>query len=395
MFFENLIWFIKGYVIINVEGKFPERFLNVCANRGILVADVTYLSEKNVRCLMSLKAYKETEEIAKKTFVKINVVSMKGMPVIFSKYKKRKWFLFGPLAFFAVIILLNMFVWEIEISGCNNVLPADIEKNLAEFGVKTGALRFTIDEKLVKNKMLLKMPELSWLWIDKHGSKLTVNVRESVPKPEMFDKDDYCNIVATKDGIIDSVIVKSGTLMFSLGDTVQKNDILVSGLMLSERNIMPRKLQADGEIYARVWYEKTEDFSLFEEKKTETGRVSKRRKIKLFGWEFVPFWYKETEFSEYTTQTDVFELAVFGKYLGLKITTDIFKEYTVESIPLSEETVKDSGIKLLLEKIDEEAPPQAELVNYTPSYVKKDDNTVSVTVICEYIENIGKKVRVE
>lgn len=395
MFVDKIIRFVKGYVVITAQGKFPERFLNVCANRGIYVYDVTYFSKTSVRLRMSLKAYKEVPQIAEKTFVEINEISKGGLFVLLSKYKRRKWFLFGPLILLIALFVINLFVWDIEVRGCKKVLPETIYENLEQVGVKVGAFRLSIDEKKVKNEMLLKMPELSWLWTTNRGSKIIVDVRESVPKPEIFDKSDYCNLVATKDGIIDSAVVKSGSFMFALGDTVRQNDILVSGLMLSERNIEPRKVQADGEIYARVWYEKTESFPLYEEKRTETGNVSVKRKIKLFGWEFTPFWYKNPGFSEFTTETKIFEPTVFDKYLGIKIKTDVFKEYISEQLALTEETVYQGGVNMLLEKIDEEAGTWSNRVNYTSSYVKNDDNTISVTVICEYIENIAKKVKVE
>ncbi len=395
MFFEKLIQFIKGYVVLTIEGKFPERFLNVCANRGIYVYDVTYLSKTSVRLRMSLKAYREVPEIAQKTFVTTNEISKGGLLILLLKYKKRKWFLIGPVMLICALIVLNLFVWEIEIRGTQKVLPQTVLQNLEPLGVRVGALRFAIDEKKVKNEMLLKMPELSWLWTTNRGSKIIVEVRESVPKPEIFDKDDYCNLIATKDGIIDLAIVKNGTFMFSLGDTVRQNDILVSGLMLSERNIEPRKTQADGEIFARVWYEKTESFPLWEEKITETGKSDIRRKIKLFGWEFTPFWYKDTELSKFITETTVFEPMLFDKYFGIKITTDRYKEYTSQQVPLTEETVLEDGINILLEKIDMETGVDANRINYTSSYVKNDDNTISVTVVCEYIENIAKKVKVE
>lgn len=394
MFFEKLVRFCRGYVIIRAEGKFPERFLNVCANREILITDVKYLSKTALECLISLKAYKETTSIAAKTFVDIEIVSKGGLPVLLQNYKKRTLLLLCPALFVIALFVLNLFVWDIEITGCDKVLPKTIEENLLTLGVKPGVLRYKIDEKSIKSKILTKMPELSWFWLDKHGSKLVVNVRESTPPPEIFDKNDYCNIIALKDGIIDSVVVKNGTLMAEPGKTVRKNDILVSGLMLSERNIEPRKIQADGEIYARVWYEVTKNFPLSEEQKKETGNVSKKREIKLFGIDFVPFWYKEPPFTDYITETSVFEPSIFGKYIGIKTTTNLYKEYIKEIVPLTEKTVVASAVTSILEEIDGETVPNSKRVNYNSSYVKNDDNTVSVTVICEYIENIAKKVRV-
>ena len=395
MILEKIIRFFKGYVVINVSGKFPERFLNVCACKGILLSDVTYISKDYVRCSLSARAFKEIEPICEKTGVVTEKVKEGGFPFLKKRYKKRKWLVFGIFAFFAAIFVLNLFVWEIEIEGCEKLIPKAIEENLAELGVKVGAFRGSIDQAKIKNEMLIKMPELSWIWVDTNGSKLTVSVRESVPKPYMFDKNDYCNIVAAKDGIIDSVVVREGTFMFSIGDAVLENDILVSGLMISERGIEPRFIRADAEINARVWYEQTEKFTLFEERRTETGNVKKKSKIKLFAFELTPFWQKAPDFKKYTKETKTHELSLFGKFLGMKITTDTYKEYTIEKIPLSEKSVAELGAKAILLKMEEETAPGAVLKNHSYSYVKNDDNTISVTVVSEFVENIAKRVKVE
>lgn len=395
MLFEKVFRFLKGYMVISVTGKFPERFLNVCANKGIFLSDVTYLSKTSVRLKISREAYSSLEPILEKTGSEAKVLYEGGFYVYVKKYKKRICLALGPLLFVLALGILNLFVWEIEITGCEKVLPKTIEENLASLGVKKGVLRHTIDQRHVKNEMLIKMPELSWIWVDKNGSKITVSVRESVPKPDIYDYGDYCNIVAAKDGIIDSVIVKGGTLMFEVGDTVLKNDILVSGLMISERGIEPRFLQAEAEIYARVWYEKTKKYPLFEEKITETGRKSKMHRIKLFGLEFTPFWEKKPEFKEYITETEESELTVFGKFAGIKITTEKYSEYEKEQIPLTEESTAEAGVKEILTEMENETAMGATLKDYSFSYVKNDDNTISVTVVSEFIENIAKKVRIE
>lgn len=395
MLFEKMLRFVKGYMVISVNGKFPERFLNVCANKGIFLSNAKYLSENSVRVTISRNAYEYLEAIEEKTGCRTEVLFEGGLPLLFEKYKKRVLLILGPFLCVVALVIMNCFVWEIEITGYEKVSPGIICENLEILGVKPGAFRFSIDQRYVKNEMLKKMPELSWIWVDSNGSKIIVSVRESVPKPDIYNYGDYCNIVAAKDGIISSSVVKSGTVMFNVGDTVLENDILVSGLMLSERGIEPRFLQSEAEVYARVWYEKTRNFELFEEKKTETGRKAKKRKIKAFGYEFTPFWYQDNEFKDFTTETEVNKVSFFGISVGIEITTEKYTEIEIEKIPLSEESVLDAGVKEILAEMEGETSVGATLTDYSFSYVKNDDNTISVTVVSEFNENIAKKVRVE
>ena len=123
MLFEKIIRFINGYFIISVTGKFPERFLNVCANKGILVTDVTYLSPTSLRLRISSKSYKALNDIPQKTSVKTEIIYEGGFPVIMRKYKKRKSLIIGAFSFILALFVLNLFVWEIEITGCEKILP--------------------------------------------------------------------------------------------------------------------------------------------------------------------------------------------------------------------------------------------------------------------------------
>ena len=141
------------------------------------------------------------------------------------------------------------------------------------------------------------MPELAWIWLDKSGSKVIVEVKERIPKPAIFDKNAFCNLVATKDGVIDSMVVKNGTPMISLGDSVQRGDILVSGLIVSDKGVPPRTVQSEGEIYARVFYEKTQAFSLLAPQRKETGNIENKYTLFLFGFQIDFFSDRDSTFS--------------------------------------------------------------------------------------------------
>ncbi len=395
MLLTKLINYIKGYLVIRVSGRYPERFLNVCAARGILLWDAVRFSDRTLRCKISIRGFRLLPDIAAKTGVRVKILSKQGLPIAMHRYRKRKWFAGGVLAFLLAMIVLNQFVWEIEITG-NEKIPSNLILNeLEACGLKIGAFRMNIDEKKIKNEMLIKMPELSWLWPDKNGSKIVVNVKEKLSTPEIFDPNDYCNILALKDGVIDSMIVKNGIPSVKLGDTVQKGSILVSGMITSERNIETRFTQAEAEVYARTWYEKTKAFSRIHTRKIETGEVTKKRRLKLFGRELNLFLDEAVPYENYTTETEKHELSLFGKYGGITLTTDVYKEIQLEDELQTEASVIEAGIKEVEDLIDEMVLPNSQLVRTEPTYHIIDEDTLEVTVVAEYIENIAQKVKAE
>lgn len=395
MFLTKLFQYFRGYLIITVTGKYPERFFNVCAGRHILLWDVFPCSPEVFRCSVSRRGFCLLPPIVKKTGVQIKIIKKCGFPTVLNQLKKRKWFAIGLAAFFLLLTVLNLFIWKIELSGCENVSAGRVKEVLAECGLKVGAFRPFMDEKHLQNQVLVKIPELAWLWVDKSGSKVTVQVKERVPKPELFDKNAFSNITAAKDGVIENMIVKSGVPMVALGDTVRQGDTLVTGLIVSEKGVEPRKVQSEAEIYARVWYEKTRAFSLWGRKTHETGKKEKKYMLHIFGWNLPLYFHRDTRFAEYTESKRERELNLFGWYLGLGLTSTEYTETVTDYERLTEESVAKSGALEIEKNFDEEASPNAKKIESRMQFEKLDEDTIEVTVISEYIEDIAQKVYIE
>jgi hypothetical protein len=166
-------------------------------------------------------------------------------------------------------------------------------------------------------------------------------------------------------------------------------------MITSERNVPTRYLHSEAEIYARTWYEKTKAFSCLSQRREETGRTSKKIRIKLFGLDIRLYKNEKPDFAEYFVEEKKYELSVFGKYLGVSFFTNTYSEVSVSNIRLAQDDVIADGILEVSKLIDDLTLPNSRLVSSTPKYEIIDEDTVEVTVICEYIENIAEKVKME
>ncbi|MBE7048991.1 MAG: sporulation protein YqfD [Ruminococcaceae bacterium] len=393
MLLTRLFYYIRGYLVITIAGPYPERFLNVCSNRHILLWDVFSCSSSVLKCCISMHSFRLLSPIARKTGVHVKIVEKRGFPILLLRLKKRKIFALGLLTSILLLIFINQFIWKLEIVGCKTVSMTYVTEKLAECGLKIGAFRPYIDEKKLQNQMLIQIPELAWLWVDKSGSKVVVQVKERVPVPEIYDPTLYCNLIATKDGVIDSMVIKNGVPMVSLGDTVRKGDILVSGLILSEKGVEPRRLQSEGEVYARVWYEKTKAFSLWNSVKKETGKKETKRILHCFGKHINLFRQSKTKFTDYTEETREYELAPFGHYMGIGLTTITYTEQVCHYEKMNAETTAQKGTLELTDIIDKAAAPNGQQKDLRTNYTIIDEDTIEVTVVAEYLENIAEKIK--
>lgn len=160
---------------------------------------------------IGIQDFKNIKEIAKKSGCKVKINTKKGLPFIFNRYKKRKIFLVMIFVILFSMYILSNFIWNIEISGLEEINEEEIHKTLEENGIKIGALKNKVDTKEIVNNIRLERTDIAWLGIDIKGTNAKINIVEATKKPEIINEDEYCNIVADKKGVITKINALNGT----------------------------------------------------------------------------------------------------------------------------------------------------------------------------------------
>ena len=71
MLFIRILNYLRGYLLLDISGRFPERFINICVRRGIRVWDVR--SQGGVfRCKMAASDFKNVRGISRVTGARPN-----------------------------------------------------------------------------------------------------------------------------------------------------------------------------------------------------------------------------------------------------------------------------------------------------------------------------------
>ena len=129
----------------------------------------------------------------------------------------------------AVVLFLNLFVWEINISGNKAVSSEEIMATLANSGLKTGTLRTAHDARKIEWNIMNDNKEIAWATVNIQGCCVNVVVSETRREAEMkYDDDKPVNIIAAKYGVIRKMDVFDGQGVVKVGDAVMKGDLLVS-----------------------------------------------------------------------------------------------------------------------------------------------------------------------
>ena len=202
MYFKVLLNCILGYMTIEVEGYFIERFVNICNSKNIFLWDMQKINSTTIRTNIGIYEFKKIKSIIRKTKCRVKIKSKKGIPFILHKYKKRKIFFLLFIVIIAIIIILSNFIWNIEIIGNKNIQNEEILSILQKNNLKIGTSKIGLSTKDIIEQIRLERQDIAWIGIELKGTNAIVEIVEADLKPEIIQEEEYCNLIATKDGMI-------------------------------------------------------------------------------------------------------------------------------------------------------------------------------------------------
>ena len=385
------LWnYLRGYVIIIVEGYFIEKFLNICTHRQILLWDVRVQKEQLVTMKLSINGFKLIRPIAKKTKCRVRLLKKIGLPFIFNKYRRRKAFYAGAVLFVVLIYVMTSFVWSVEITGNKKLQTSLLEDALAQNGIKTGTLKYRIDTDSTVTGMLLALKDISWISIAVRGTKVKVDLRERIEVPVIIPKNVPCEIVALKDGLIKQVIAKEGVEAVVEGDTVKKGQVLISGrIPLGGGENKFRMVHAMGTVAARTWYEEQAPVKLTIVSRLRTGKVVHDHTLILFSWKMDIF-HENNSFQEFTP-AEVRKKLSIGEDLVFPIewvTVSFYEEKLVKA-SVNEEDAKEAAVENAYKKVMVQLPEGAKVIKKNVKFINGGDTELIARVTLECVEDIG------
>lgn len=392
MYIRILLNYILGYVNIRIEGYFVEKFVNICISKGIFLWNIKRVKQATAYANIGIKDFKKINKIAKSTKCRINIQSKRGLPFIFNKYRKRKVFAILLIAVIIFIICLSNFVWNIDITGNVTISKEEILKSLEENGLKTGIFKNKIDTKQIVNNVRLKRNDLAWIGIKLEGTNAIVKVVEADKKPDIINEEEYCNIVATKEGIIVKVNALNGTPLVKEGDTIKKGSLLIGG-WLEGKYTGTRYVHANGSVYAKVWYSHKEKIELKQTNKKQTGIQESKYSVNVNNFK-INFYKTLSKFENYDTIEEIKKIKIFSNfYLPIQIVKNTNYELTFENVEYSAEEAKKIGEEKAKEALKNSIQNKEDILNTYINY-NETPESVEVEVIYEILEEIGAKEKI-
>lgn len=284
MLIKLLRWF-TGYLLVHIKGYSPERFINLCSNNNILIWRLKKIAT-GYEFYISVKGFKKLRPIVKKTRTRPFIIKRVGFPFVCNRFKKRKFFLIGILLCCVILYSLSLFIWDIGMEGEYTNTKEIILEYLESQGVYQGVLKKKINCQNIEEKIRKEYVDIGWVSAEIRGTRLLIKISESniIKKKEENVKPHH--IIATKDGIITSIVTRNGTPMVKVGDIVKKGDIIVSGVIEIIRDnteiISKEIVPSDADIRMKTIYNYKESLPLNYRKKDYTLKSKKGFAISIF-----------------------------------------------------------------------------------------------------------------
>jgi len=280
----------------------------------------------------------------------------------------------------------------LKLDGVDEPMKDEILEFIQNEGISVGKYKNRIDLQALINKIRIAREDVAWVGMEIKGTNLIVDVVKADEKPEIIDENEYCNIIASKDGIITKVEAQNGTPIVKAGDTVKKGDVLVQG-WIEGKYTENRYVHAEGKITAKVWYSAKEKVYYNQTYENQTGSKEKKYSININNFK-INFFKTLSKFENYDTISTVKKLRITSNfYLPIEIIENENLEKQKVQVTYDKNEAKEIGITSLKGKLEEQIENKNNISNI---YINTNETEeyIEVEVIYEVLENIGTKEKI-
>ena len=322
---------------VSARGSAPhsiERFLNLAARQGIGLWGVR--RDGNVFFVrVGARRYGDLRAPARRAEVRIRAGKRAGLPFLLHRCAERKGLFVGTAVFLAILAVMPLFIWKIDVRGNDEITAGQIRAAAAEYGLSPGLPKWKLNTSDLEQKLMLEFPDIGWISLNTRGCVVTVQIDEKIKKPEIVDTSKYGNVTASRAGQIIRLDVYEGTAQVEAGSAVVPGQLLISGV-LEDAFGKSSPCHARGMALAETKRAVRIEIPLLQTVSTPTGKEVVRESIQILGLN-LPVRFAEEPQGSYRRETESRTVEIQGIELPVTIFTERWIEEESEQIRITEE----------------------------------------------------------
>ena len=372
-----MISFIRGYYTVIVEGLDTESFLNYLIRNKIYVYNVNRIEKSKIQFNIDRENFRKLKKIHRSNKFNIKVKKQTGIPFIAQRIYTYRGMVICAIISLIILMSTSQFVTDVYITAPEGIDKTALKKELYIQGVKPGVYKKSIDRKIVRENIMVKFNQIAYVSINVKGTNVFVNITKKDESQNSEENSNYCNIIATKDGIIEKVVPRSGEAIVEEGDIVKKGDVLVNG---ANTSALP-------EVWATTFYEAKKSSNYIDIKNQRTDKKKKVYTISFYDKKFKIL--RNIKYKDYEIENKTHELKLGDYTFPIKLTVSTFYEVKKVENKIDVEKIKEELSIAVLKELDYTIPVSARIVDSKDKYnVNKSMVEYIVTVTTS--ENIAQ-----
>lgn len=377
-----------GYVKFSYTGGFKEDFINDCYARGMYLKNICVKND-TLTAEAKIKTYKALHKIAFLHGGRVKIFKRRGFPFLLSPLNNRWGFFVGILYFVFFVSFMGGFVWNITVSGNDRVTEVKIVDYLAKNGFKIGTRWDRVDKEQLEIAIMADFEDVAWISINKIGSTASIEINETVNKPELVDNKKATNVKAAKDGVIVRLEVLGGWAAVQEGEAVTAGDLLISGVRESEVDKKNHYTHAYGSVFAEV----NDEISIYVNR-NQDERISTYSRdynsLFIFGFEIPLYFQKDA--GNTIEEIEKKYLAVNEYRLPVGIIKNHCDYFETQTVSISDAELE-ALAKSELEKKKKDELGECEILSEDIKMDMKEDGC-TITGKYKYIQDIGRETEI-
>lgn len=240
-------WFERKLQISFISAQ-TNTVLNKLTVAGLQMYDVVCCDALTVRLWIPARDIGKLETVMQHCGCSYRVIAKQGFLWYPSALFRRPFLALGLLLYILMALWIPGKILFVTVEGNQNIPDNYILESAKNSGITFGSSRRAVRSEQTKNKLLSQIPQLQWVGINTSGCVVNISVREGDIQQNYSEDRLVSAIVASCDGVIQSIDVLRGTAMCAVGQTVKRGDVLISGY--TDNGLKVTAEAAMGEVFA-------------------------------------------------------------------------------------------------------------------------------------------------
>ena len=279
--------FCHGYVILQIEGVYPERLVSLLEAQAVPLWDIHRPRPGALVCTLPARDFPRLRSLNRRCRCRVHILKKGGWRFRLRRLWHRRVLVLGM----AVLLLLTHWasrrVWFVEVQGCERMDEAVLLEALREQGICQGRDLCKLPLSDLADFVAARYEELAFVELHVDGIFLRIRAREALAEGERLDQNVPCDLVSTREGVVTKVSAYGGRAQVKVGDRVKKGQLLIAGRVTARDGSMTYTTHAYGEVLAAVLYKAQVEAPKTQVEWAETGEESPCAALYLGKWKLL------------------------------------------------------------------------------------------------------------